>query len=65
MELWDAWIFAEVDTELALHRWWDCPPEERSEAFTVYIAALDREGQAASVLAERLRSEERAARLAA
>jgi hypothetical protein len=54
MELWDAWVFAEVDSELTLRRWWDASPEERSAAFSAYGAALDREEQAAAVLAERL-----------
>ncbi|HEX8855649.1 MAG TPA: hypothetical protein VF752_08605 [Thermoleophilaceae bacterium] len=53
MELWDAWVFAEVDSKLALRSWWDAPSGSKSVAFATYLAALDREEQAAAVLAAR------------
>jgi hypothetical protein len=54
IELWDAWAFAEVDTELALRRWWDATDDERADAFASYSAALEREAQAAKALQARL-----------
>jgi hypothetical protein len=50
IELWDAWAFAEIDAEFALKRWWDACDGERAAAFAAYLAALDREMQAAAVL---------------
>jgi len=50
VEFWDAWAFAEIDTEFALKRWWDAPDGERASAFAAYQAALEREAQAAVVL---------------
>jgi hypothetical protein len=55
IELWDAWAFAEVDSELALRRWWEATDSERPDAFAAYTAALDREAQAARALEARLR----------
>jgi hypothetical protein len=54
VELWDAWLFAELDAECALRRWWDAEPWERGDAFAAYSAALEREGQAAHALEARL-----------
>ncbi len=50
VELWDAWAFAEIDTEFALKRWWDAGDAERASAYAVYTAALEREAKAAAVL---------------
>jgi hypothetical protein len=54
IELWDAWLFAELDAGAALMRWWDALPSERGDAFAAYVAALDREAVAASALEARL-----------
>jgi hypothetical protein len=54
IELWDAWTFAEIDAEFALRRWWDAFGDEKETAFVAYRAALEREAQAATVLATRL-----------
>ena len=56
IELWDAWVFAEVDSALALRRWFDAPEEDKAVAFAAYGASVDREERAALALAERLRS---------
>jgi hypothetical protein len=50
-DLFDAWVFAARDAELALGAWASTQPGERAEAHTVYRAALDREERAAAVLA--------------
>jgi hypothetical protein len=54
VELWDAWVFAEIDAEFALKRWWDAAGSERTNAFASYCAALDREASAAAALEFRL-----------
>jgi hypothetical protein len=54
IELWDAWLFAELDAGAALRRWWDALPDERGDAFIAYVAALDREAVAANALESRL-----------
>jgi hypothetical protein len=54
IELWDAWLFAELDAEVALERWWDSHGAERRDAFAAYAAALDREEIAARALELRL-----------
>jgi hypothetical protein len=54
IELWDAWLFAELDAEVALKRWWDSNGRERRDAFAAYAAALDREEIAARALQARL-----------
>ena len=61
IELWDAWLFAELDAECALRRWWDADSWERAAAFVSYNAALDREAQAARALEARLGRARRAA----
>jgi hypothetical protein len=50
-DLFDAWVFAARDAELALGAWASTQPGERAEAHAVYRAALDREERAAAVLA--------------
>jgi hypothetical protein len=55
LEIWDAWAFAEIDAEFALKRWWDAADGERASAYAAYQAALDREAQAAAVLAMQTR----------
>jgi hypothetical protein len=54
IELWDAWLFAELDAELALRWWWEGPHEHQADAFKCYRDALDREAEAARALQARL-----------
>jgi hypothetical protein len=49
--LFDAWVFAARDAELALSAWTSSTNSERGDAHAVYRAALDREECAAAVLA--------------
>jgi hypothetical protein len=49
----DAWTFAADEARRALEAWRTSHPSDRGEAFAVYRAALDREDQAAVVLAAR------------
>jgi hypothetical protein len=53
-DLFDAWLFAEAEASLALSAWRSAPRERKSDAYGVYVAALDREARAADVLAIRL-----------
>jgi len=53
-DLFDAWMFAEADATLAIATWRSAPTEEKGDAHAAYLAALDRETQAARVLALRL-----------
>ena len=50
-DLFDAWVFAARDAELACGAWASSPNDGRAEAHAVYCAALDREERAAAVLA--------------
>jgi hypothetical protein len=50
-DLFDAWVFAARDAELALGAWGSSRPGERADAHAVYRAALDREERAAAALA--------------
>jgi hypothetical protein len=54
IELWDAWVFAEVETDLALDTWYGAAGEDKRNAYAAYVAALDREEKAADTLALRL-----------
>ena len=49
-DLFDAWVFAARDAQLALSAWLFSARPERPEAFAVYRAAFDREERAAAVL---------------
>ncbi len=53
-DLYDAWLFAEVEATLALAAWRSAPTEAKADAYDVYVAAVDREARAADVLALRL-----------
>jgi hypothetical protein len=53
-DLFDAWMFAEADATLAIAAWGSAPAEEKGDAHAAYVAALDREAQAARLLALRL-----------
>jgi hypothetical protein len=50
-DLFDAWVFAARDAELACDAWASSPRNGRAETHAVYRAALDREERAAAVLA--------------
>ena len=49
-DVFDAWVFAARDAELALEAWHWAPSRDRAEAHAVYRAALDREECAAMLL---------------
>ena len=53
-QLWDAWAFAAMEAELALAVWNKAKHDLKAAAFAAYQAALDREEQAAAVLAARV-----------
>lgn len=50
----DAWLFAEAQAGAALRAWFSAARHERNDAYAAYVAALDREEAAASLLASRL-----------
>jgi hypothetical protein len=49
--LWEAWLFATADASLALATWMHAADGHKASAYWSYAAALDREEQAARVLA--------------
>ena len=49
-EVFDAWVLAALDVEQAVRDWAATAPRERAGAHAVYVAALDREEQAADAL---------------
>ncbi len=50
VDLFDAWLFAEAEATLALAAWKFAPSAEKADAYASYLAALDREAQAAKAL---------------
>jgi hypothetical protein len=50
-KLWDAWVLAAVESELALTSWTRAAQELKADAFAAYQSTLDREEQAAAALA--------------
>ena len=50
--LWDAWVFAAVEVQLAFEAWKAAAREVKALAFEHYRSALDREEHAASRLAQ-------------
>jgi hypothetical protein len=44
------WRAAAADVERAYHHWCTAPRRSRSEAYAIYVAAMDREAAAASDL---------------
>jgi hypothetical protein len=54
MEFYDAWTFAAVESTLALEAWTSARHDDKRVAYTAYVASLDREEQAARVLAEQV-----------
>jgi hypothetical protein len=55
IDLWDAWLFAEAEASLTLQAWSSAPDDDKAAAYAGYRAALEREEQAARVLADRVR----------
>jgi 8-oxo-dGTP pyrophosphatase MutT (NUDIX family) len=55
IDLFDAWLFAEAESSLKLQAWSSAETEDKAWGHVAYCAALDREEQAARVLADRLR----------
>jgi hypothetical protein len=53
-ELFDAWMFAETEASLALSAWRSARREQKADAYAAYLAALDREAQAAKTRQLRL-----------
>lgn len=53
-QLWDAWAFAAMEAELAFDVWKKAAHDLKAAAFATYRAALDREEQAAAILAARV-----------
>jgi hypothetical protein len=53
-DLWDAWAFAAMESEMALRAWKQTAHSLKAFAFATYRSALDREEQAAAALAARL-----------
>ena len=51
IDLWDAWLFAAAEASLALATWTRAVDGDKASAHATYVAALDREEQAARVLA--------------
>jgi hypothetical protein len=49
-DLYDAWMLAAAESALALASWRSAPRREKSEAYAAYVAALDREADAAWLL---------------
>jgi hypothetical protein len=53
-EFWDSWAFAAAEVGVAFEMWRLAARGEKADACAAYHAALDREQQAAEVLALRL-----------
>jgi hypothetical protein len=54
VECHDAWAFAAAESTLALDAWLKAAPNEKELGYYAYVAALDREEQAAAALAQRV-----------
>lgn len=50
VDLFDAWVYAENDVEVALAQWWAATREHKGDTYAAYVAALDREARAAEML---------------
>jgi hypothetical protein len=55
-ELFDAWLVAEMEATLALSAWKLASRRCKRGAYAAYVAALNREGLAADMLAAGLRA---------
>jgi hypothetical protein len=53
--VYDAWRFAADEAAAALHAWFSGPSSTSAASFRAYRAALDREEQAARILAHHSR----------
>ena len=53
-DLFDAWLFAATEATLAMADWRLAPSQHKGDAYAAYVAALDREDQAARLLEIRL-----------
>jgi hypothetical protein len=53
-DLYDAWLFAAADVTLALAAWRSAMRRDRGDAYATYVAALDREEQAAVCFGQRV-----------
>jgi hypothetical protein len=49
-DVWDAWLVAQAEVELAYREWSSAPPKQREERYVRYRAALEREDRAAAIL---------------
>jgi hypothetical protein len=49
-QLYDAWMLAAAESALALASWRSAPRGEKRGAYEAYVAALDREADAAWLL---------------
>jgi hypothetical protein len=49
-DVWDAWLVAQAEVEIAYREWASAPPRQREERYIRYRAALEREDRAAAVL---------------
>jgi hypothetical protein len=50
VELYDAWMLAAAESALALASWRSAQRDEKRDAYEIYVAALDREADAAWLL---------------
>ena len=50
----DAWLVAETEASLALAAWRSAPQSQKGKAYASYVVALEREAEAADLLAMRL-----------
>jgi hypothetical protein len=53
-DFWDAWVFAAVESALALEAWLSAAQDEKLRGYWAYIACLNREEAAAMALADRV-----------
>jgi hypothetical protein len=56
VDLYDAWYDAQTETDDAFEAWCEAPVRDRRDLQIVYRAALDREEQAAVMLAAAVRA---------
>lgn len=51
IDFWDAWRYAQAEVDVAFHEWGTASVEDQGDLYAAYRAALDREQQAAAMLA--------------
>lgn len=54
VDFWDAWRYAQADVNVAFRAWITASSSEQGDRHAAYRAALDREEQAAAMLASAL-----------